>query len=126
PRACAYARSSTAPRWRWHSSGSALYSPRVRRAAILVSALAFVPAAHAAPPVVSVQVTPASGPAPLAVTLAASGDPATYVWDLGDGTTATGAAVQHVYPAGRFTARVTATATNGETAQAQVTITSLG
>ncbi len=93
---------------------------------ILVSALAFVPAAHAAPPVVSVQATPASGPAPLAVTLTASGDPATYVWDLGDGTTATGAAVQHVYPAGRFTARVTATAASGETAQAQVTITSLG
>ena len=93
---------------------------------ILVSALAFVPAAHAAPPVVSVQATPVSGPAPLTVTLTASGDPATYVWDLGDGTTATGAVVQHVYPAGRFTARVTATAVNGETAQAQVTVTSLG
>ena len=93
---------------------------------ILVSALAFVPAAHAAPPVVSVQATPVSGPAPLTVTLTASGDPATYVWDLGDGTTATGAVVQHVYPAGRFTARVTATAVNGETAQAQVTVTSVG
>jgi hypothetical protein len=98
----------------------------VRRAVILVSALAFVPAAHAAPPAVSVQATPQSGAAPLTVTLTASGDPATYQWDLGDGTAASGPVVQHAYPAGRFTARVTAIAPNGETAQAQVTITSLG
>jgi hypothetical protein len=98
----------------------------VRRAVILVSALAFVPAAHAAPPAVSVQATPSSGPAPLTVTLTATGDPATYQWDLGDGTTASGPVVQHAYSAGRFIARVTAIAPNGETAQAQVTITSLG
>ena len=98
----------------------------MRRAVVLVIALAFVPAAHASPPVVTVQATPSSGPAPLAVTLTASGDPATYQWDLGDGTTASGAVVQHVYPAGRFTAHVTATTVTGEVAQAQVTITSLG
>jgi hypothetical protein len=100
----------------------------VRRAAILVTALgfAFAPAAHAAPPVVSVQASPSSGPAPLTVTLTASGDPAAYHWDLGDGTAADGPVVQHVYPAGRFVARVTATALTGETSQAQVTITSLG
>ena len=93
---------------------------------ILVAALAFVPAAHAAPPAVSVQASASSGPAPLTVTLTASGDLATYHWDLGDGTTADGPIVQHVYGPGRFTARVTATAPNGETAQAQATITSLG
>ena len=53
----------------------------------------------------TVQATPASGAAPLAVTLTATGDAATYHWDLGDGTTADGAAVQHTYAAGRFTAR---------------------
>ena len=60
------------------------------------------------------------------MTLTATGDPASYHWDLGDGTTADGPSVQHAYPAGRFVARVTATGTTGETAQAQVTITSLG
>jgi peptidoglycan hydrolase-like protein with peptidoglycan-binding domain len=99
---------------------------RVRRAAILVAALAFAPAAHAAAPTVSVQATPATGAAPLQVTLTATGDAVLYHWDLGDGTVADGTSVQHVYPAGRFTARVTGTSATGETAQAAVTITSLG
>ena len=99
---------------------------RVRRMAILVGALAFAPAAHAAPPAVTVQASSSSGPAPLTVTLTASGDLATYHWDLGDGSAADGPLVQHSYAAGRFTARVTATAPSGETSQAQVTITALG
>jgi hypothetical protein len=98
----------------------------VRRTAILVAALAFVPAAHAAPPAVSIQASVSSGPAPLAVTLTASGDAASYHWELGDGASADGAVVQHVYPAGRFTARVTGTSLTGETATAEATITSLG
>jgi len=75
---------------------------------------------------VTVQATPASGAAPLAVTLTASGDAATYHWDLGDGTAADGAAVQHTYAAGRFTARVTATNAAGETAQATAVVTATG
>jgi len=98
----------------------------VRRAAIIALALVFAPAAHAAPPAVSVQASPSRGAAPLTVTLTASGDAATYHWDLGDGTTADGAVVQHVYAAGSFTARVTATGPGGETAQAEVAIVSLG
>jgi PKD repeat protein len=98
----------------------------VRRAAIIALALVFAPAAHAAPPAVSVQASPSRGAAPLTVTLTASGDAATYHWDLGDGTTADGAVVQHVYAAGSFTARVTATGPGGDTAQAEVTIVSLG
>ena len=74
----------------------------------------------------TVQATPASGAAPLAVTLTATGDAATYHWDLGDGTTADGAAVQHTYAAGRFTARVTATNAAGETAQATAVVTATG
>src|SRR5919198_425766 len=85
-----------------------------------------VAAANAAPPAVTVQATATSGPAPLTVTLTASGDLATYHWDLGDGATADGPIVQHAYGPGRFIARVTATGPSGETAQAQVTITSLG
>jgi len=98
----------------------------VRRAAIFLTALVFVPAAHASGPQVTAQASPATGAAPLTVTLTAGGDLATYHWDLGDGTTADGAVVQHVYPAGRFVARVTATSPTGETGQAQVKITSFG
>ena len=72
------------------------------------------------------QATPSSGAAPLAVTLTATGDAATYHWDLGDGATADGAAVQHTYAAGRFTARVTATNAAGETAQATAVVTATG
>ena len=61
----------------------------------------------------------------MSVTLTASGDAATYHWDLGDGSTADGATVTHVYAAGSYTARVTATA-GGESAQAEVSIVSLG
>jgi cell wall hydrolase len=93
---------------------------------MFVAAMAFAPAAHAAPPAVSVQATPARGAAPLQVTLTASGDLATYRWDLGDGATAEGAAVHHLYAAGTFTARVTATSPAGETAQAAVTVSSIG
>jgi peptidoglycan hydrolase-like protein with peptidoglycan-binding domain len=100
----------------------------MRRPATILTALAFVfvPAAHAAPPAVTAQASPASGAAPLTVTLTASGDVATYHWDLGDGTTADGPVVQHVYAAGKFVARVTATSPVGETSQASVTITSYG
>jgi peptidoglycan hydrolase-like protein with peptidoglycan-binding domain len=100
--------------------------PAVRRAAVVLAALTFAPAAHASPPAVSAQATPASGAAPLQVTLTVSGDLATYHWDLGDGTSADGALVQHTYAAGRFTARVTATNALGETSQAAVTVTATG
>jgi PKD repeat protein len=98
----------------------------VRRLAIVAVAFAFAPAAHAAPPAVSIQASATTGPAPLSVTFTASGNAVSYHWDLGDGAAADGPVVQHVYAPGRFTARVTATGTTGETAQAEVTITSLG
>ena len=78
--------------------------------------------ATAAPPVFTASASPSTGVAPLRVTLAASGDAAAYAWDLGDGTTASGAIVTHVYPAGRFTATVTATSASGEITQTQVQI----
>ena len=98
----------------------------VRRAAVFLAAMALAPAAHAAAPAVTAHATPATGAAPLQVTLTAAGDAATYHWDLGDGTAADGAVVQHTYAAGRFTARVTATNALGETAQATVAITATG
>ncbi len=99
----------------------------VRRLGVLIAAvLAFAPAAHAAPPAVTATATPAAGAAPLQVTLTATGDAVGYHWDLGDGTAADGAVVQHTYPAGRFTARVTGTSATGETSQATVVVTATG
>ena len=78
--------------------------------------------ARAAPPAVTVTVSASVGQAPLTVTLVASGDAASYSWDLGDGTTAVGATVQHTYATGSWTAAVTATGAGGEMAQAQVEV----
>lgn len=87
-------------------------------------ALALAPTASAkdAP---GIQASATLGAAPLAVTLTATGSAATYRWELGDGTTAEGAVVTHTYPAGRFTARVTATGPDGESA-ASVQVISVG
>ena len=94
----------------------------MRGAIVLLAGLALAAPATAAPPVFTASASPSTGVAPLRVTLAASGDAAAYTWDLGDGTTASGAIVTHVYRAGRFTATVTATSAAGEVTQAQVQI----
>ncbi len=96
-----------------------------RRPAVLLLALialAAAPHALAAPPALTAAATAAAGQAPLTVTLTASGDAATYHWDLGDGAAADGASVQHAYAAGLWTATVTATAPDGETAQAHADV----
>src|SRR5262245_11101345 len=91
-----------------------------------VLAVFFVWAAPAqAKPIVNVQASPTVGPAPLAVTLTASGDAVSYHWDFGDHAVADGPVAQHQYGPGRFTATVTATAADGSTAQASVVITSV-
>ena len=94
----------------------------MRGAIVLLAGLAFAAPATAAPPAVTASATPSAGIAPLRVTLGSNGDAALYTWDLGDGTTASGPLVMHVYPAGRYTASVTATNAAGETSQAQVQI----
>jgi PKD repeat protein len=93
-------------------------------AAVVLAALTMAPAALAAPPAVTATATPPTGQAPLTVTLTATGDPASYHWDLGDGATADGPTVQHAYAAGAWTATVTATAPDGETGQAHVAVRS--
>jgi len=95
----------------------------MRRLAPVLIFLVWVAPAQAKPNV-SIQATPATGQAPLNVTLTATGDAVGYHWDLGDKTQADGPAVQHQYPTGRFTATVTGTAADGTTAQASVVITS--
>ena len=94
----------------------------MRGAIVLLAGLALTGVADAAPPAVTAVATPAAGVGPLRVTLTASGDAASYAWDLGDGTIAAGAVVSHVYPAGRFVATVVATDAAGESAPAQVAV----
>jgi hypothetical protein len=96
----------------------------VRRVLPCVLALAFAPAAAAAPPTIAIQASAVSGAAPLTVTLTAQGDAAAYRWDFGDGTSAEGAVVQHSFAqAGVYTVTLTGTAATGETAVTQVAVT---
>lgn len=94
----------------------------MRAAVALLAGLVLAGAAQAGAPAVTAAATRVAGAAPLQVTLAATGDAASYTWDLGDGTTGEGPVVTHVYGPGRFVATVTATSAEGETSQAQVTV----
>jgi PKD repeat protein len=95
-----------------------------RFAPVLVVVFLLWAAPANAKPTVNVQASSTLGAAPLTVTLTASGDATAYHWDLGDRSTADGPIVQHEYGPGRFTATVTATGADGETAQASVAVTS--
>jgi PKD repeat protein len=88
-----------------------------------VALLIFVPAAAAAPPVVSIQTTATNGPAPLRVAFTAAGDAVSYDWDFGDGATASGQAVEHTFGAGRWTTTLTARSAEGEVATQTVSVT---
>jgi N-acetylmuramoyl-L-alanine amidase len=80
----------------------------VRRIVLVgAAALVFAPAAHAG---CGVTTTALTGKAPLTVTLSAQCESASYAWDLGDGTTATGRTVQHVYAAGSWRPALTSDA----------------
>ena len=81
------------------------------------------------PPVAVASANPASGYAPLGVTLngASSYDPdgtiVSWQWAFGDGATGSGATVQHTYTAvGTYTAVLTVTDNRGATATNRVTI----
>jgi PKD repeat protein len=100
-------------------------------------ATASVPIAVDAPPVAAVIASPASGNAPLAVTLNAAGshDPEngrlTYRFDFGDGSAVVGpqsvASVTHTYAAGRWTAIATAIDSMGasDTASAVINVNAI-
>jgi len=98
----------------------------VRRVIVLgVALLSFGPAASAAPPDVTVQVSVAEGGAPLTVSFTAVGAASSYHWDFGDGRTADGKSVQHTYEAGRWTATLTATS-GSDTVTKTASVTAYG
>jgi endonuclease/exonuclease/phosphatase family metal-dependent hydrolase len=86
------------------------------------------PAVSNLPPQVSISASPASGVAPLFVSLSPSvSDPdgyiASYYWNFGDSTTSTTAVPTHTYSsAGTYTASLTVTDNAGATATATVQI----
>jgi PKD repeat protein len=97
----------------------------LRTAGVVVLAmLAGAAPANAGTPSVTISASATAGQAPLTVAFQASGDAASYHWDLGNGQTADGAAATATYDPGLWTATVTATAADGETAQASVTVRS--
>src|SRR6476661_10048790 len=81
--------------------------------------------ANAGPPSVTISASATAGAAPLAVTFEASGDAASYHWDIGNGQTADGPTAGATYGSGLWTVTVTATAPDGGTAQASVTVRSV-
>jgi PKD repeat protein len=94
--------------------------------ACAVALLILVPAATGATPLVSIQATPAAGPAPLHVSFTATGDAATYRWDFGDGGSADGRIAEHTYSAGRWTATLTVQSATGEIATQTAPVTAYG
>ena len=91
----------------------------------LATSLTAVSAAAAAHTQVTIQATPATGEAPLRVTFTASAA-ATAHWDFGDGASADGVTVEHVYAAGRWNASVTAQGSDGTTAAQVVSVSAYG
>jgi L,D-transpeptidase-like protein/putative peptidoglycan binding protein/PKD domain-containing protein len=86
------------------------------------AALAFAPAARAG---CGVAATPLAGKAPLTVTLTAQCESGAYTWDFGDGTTAAGRTVQHVYRAGSWRPALTSdagTETTGPVTSVSLTV----
>jgi PKD repeat protein len=77
------------------------------------------------PPVAGIVISPSSGAAPLAITASGStsSDPdgtiASYAWEFGDGSSATGVQAQHTYAnPGEFTVTLTVTDDGGKKATA--------
>src|SRR3954467_14867323 len=82
-------------------------------------------AAFAAAPSVAVTASPAVGAAPLTTTLTASGDAASYRWELPGGAGAAGPNVTTSFPAGRWTVAAIGTSATGEETRSTIAITSV-
>ena len=104
-----------------------VYGRCVLRAASVVgfAMLAGVAPANAEPPSVTISASATAGAAPLTVTFEARGNAASYRWQLGNGQMVEGPTASATYGPGLWTVTVTATAADGATAQASVTVRSV-
>jgi PKD repeat protein len=79
--------------------------------------------AHAAPPVADFSAAPTSGPAPLLVQftdLSYQGDPTSWLWDFGDGSTSTAQNPSHIYTnPGRYSVALTAVNDGGQSVRTE-------
>jgi PKD repeat protein len=85
--------------------------------------------AFAAAPTAVINASPTTGNAPLATFFDSSGstDVASVLWEFGDGAVSTAQIVTHIYNvSGTYTAKLTVTSSDLQTATAQITITVLG
>jgi PKD repeat protein len=73
----------------------------------------------------AIQATPTSGAAPLHVTFTVAGSVAAH-WDFGDGASADGVTVEHVYAPGRWTVTATTRAADGSVSTQSVVISAYG
>jgi lipoprotein-anchoring transpeptidase ErfK/SrfK len=94
----------------------------VRRLLLIVVALVGAPSAYAAPPAVQISATPQIGTAPLESTLVASGDAASYRWEVDGLAAGEGARLRHVFAVGHHQVAVFATAANGEESRQALTV----
>src|SRR6478672_13437432 len=92
---------------------------------VVLAMLAGVAPANAESPSVTISGSATAGAASLTVTFEARGDAASYRWQLGNGQTAEGPTASATYGPGLWTVTVTATAADGATAQASVTVRSV-
>jgi PKD repeat protein len=84
-------------------------------------------------PVANIAVNPASGPAPLAVSVSgaastvADGRTPSYAWAFGDGSTATGVTATHTYAAvGEYTLQLTVTDDKGRSGSTTTRVVATG
>lgn len=84
-------------------------------------------------PVASIAVNPASGPAPLAVSVSgaastvADGRTPSYVWTFGDGSSATGVTATHTYAAvGEYAIQLTVTDDKGRSGSTTTRVVATG
>jgi N-acetylmuramoyl-L-alanine amidase len=85
-------------------------------------ALALAPTAVAAPPAVGIAATPQLGIAPLESTLVASGDSASYRWEVDGVPVGEGPSLRHVFSTGHHQVAVVATGPGGEASRHAITV----
>jgi PKD repeat protein len=92
---------------------------------VLLLTLAAASGSHADTPSDCIQASTRSGPAPLDVSFQATCEASLYHWDFGDGASADGAQVEHLFAAGEHSVSLTRQLTGGSSSVTTLSITAL-